>query len=123
MNRYYFFITFLAIMSSAVGQIFFKKTAIRIRTDNAELAMVSPFLVHLIQDYYFWVALIFYGTATMGWVYVLQHVALSRAYPFMALGYIIIPVLSWFIFNEPLTGRYLVGLSCIVIGIVIIGYG
>ena len=121
MSLNYFFLTLLAIAFSAVGQIFFKITALRINATNITSATESSFLLQLIQEYYFWIALVFYGLATLGWVYVLQHVALSRAYPFMAVGYIIIPVLSWFLFHEQLTSRYLSGVSLIIIGIVVIG--
>jgi multidrug transporter EmrE-like cation transporter len=122
MTPQYLMLTLLAISSSAVGQLFFKQTALRIRPNDALLVSGPAFLIQLFLEYYFWIALFFYGVATLGWVYVLQHVALSRAYPFMALGYIIIPVLSWFFFNEFLSWRYLSGISLIIVGIVIIGF-
>ena len=121
MSLYYFLLTLLAVAFSAVGQVFFKKTALRINASNSASTIEPFFAFQLIQEYFFWIAVLFYGLATLGWVYVLQHVPLSRAYPFMAMGYIIIPVLSWYLFQEALTWRYFSGVSCIIIGIVVIG--
>ena len=122
MNLYYLTLTLLAIAFSAVGQVFFKYTALRINTSNTHDTTGSPFVLQLLLEHYFWLALVFYGVATLGWVYVLQYVPLSRAYPLMALGYIIIPVCSWLFFQEPMSWRYLGGIFCIIIGIVIIGF-
>lgn len=116
------FLVIIAIISSAIGQVLFKKTAMGLKIASNGDGSPLLFLINLIQDYYFWGALVFYGAAVLGWVYVLQHLALSRAYPFMALGYVIIPALSWFIFKEPLSMRYVTGVLFIMAGIIIIGF-
>jgi len=64
-------------------------------------------------------ALIIYCFATFLWVWALSKMSLSFAYPFMALAFIIVPVLSFLILDEPLTISSLVGGFVILIGLTI----
>jgi drug/metabolite transporter (DMT)-like permease len=54
------------------------------------------------------------------WIVALRSVALSIAYPLVALSYIIIFLGSYFLFQEPLSWRHWVGALLIVSGIVLI---
>ena len=53
----------------------------------------------------------------MLWVFLLKTVPLSTAYPFVALGFVLVPAAAAMLFDEPLSGRYILGVSCILIGI------
>lgn len=107
----YAIIVFCAI-SLAVGQILFKYTSTKI-THPADLILrLQPFLLLT-------AALAIYGMSTIGWVIALRAVPLNRAYMFMAAGFIIVPVASYFIFNEPLTLRFCLGALMVALGIVI----
>lgn len=74
-------------------------------------------LTSLLRTASFWIALLLYGTATLLWVYLLRTVPLSKAYPFVALGFIAIPALAYFIFGEKLNISYMFGTGLIVFGI------
>jgi drug/metabolite transporter (DMT)-like permease len=67
----------------------------------------------------FWLALLLYGLATLLWIYLLQFVPLSKAYPFAALGFVFVPALAVVIFGERVTASYVVGVAFVVVGIVI----
>lgn len=69
---------------------------------------------------WFWAALVLYGTATLLWISILQKTPLSMAYPFVALGFVIVPLASWFLFREPLTLGYGVGVALIIGGLGVI---
>lgn len=99
----------------AIGQLLFKKTSQHLSGDfNLQM------LVDLLTNLWFITAVFFYGAATLLWVYILKDTPLSFAYPFVALGFIIIPVASWFIWNEPISFQYAVGTALILSGIFII---
>ena len=66
-------------------------------------------------------ALIIYGIAASLWIYVLQFVPLSRAYPFVAICFILVPAASWLIFSEKLDIKYGIGIIFIFIGVVLAG--
>lgn len=95
----------------AVGQILFKLAS----RDVSSLSAAS--LVKLSMNGYFLVALVLYGLATISWIYVLRHFPLSRAYLFMGLSFVFVPLLSYFFLKEPLGLKYLAGAACIIFGI------
>jgi drug/metabolite transporter (DMT)-like permease len=64
-------------------------------------------------------ALAIYAIATLLWINLLRFVNLNRAYSFMALCFIIVPIASHFIFNERITPGYAVGTLLVVVGLVI----
>ena len=64
-------------------------------------------------------ALSVYALTTVGWVWVLRKVELNRAYPFMAVAYILVPFGSWIIFKESISLKYVAGMVLILTGIVL----
>lgn len=97
----------------ATGQTLFKTTALALPR-GAALSQSFPVLLRLPS---FWAALALYGLATLLWIHLLQSVPLSRAYPFAALGFVIVPASAALLFGEVLTPAYLVGTALIVAGV------
>jgi undecaprenyl phosphate-alpha-L-ara4N flippase subunit ArnE len=101
----------------SAGQVLFKMTGGRIGARGAE---GIAGLLRTLTDPYLLAAFAIYGTATVLWVYVLRHLPLSQAYPFMALSFVLVPLASTLIFGEPLGLRYWIGAAMIVAGMVIV---
>ncbi len=99
----------------AAGQILFKLSA----STLPPLASVNG-MVALATNFWFWTALTLYGTATLLWIIILQQVPLSLAYPFMALGFVFVPVASYILFKEPLNLFYGLGVLLIIGGLGVI---
>lgn len=97
----------------AAGQVMFKRTSERLlaRTDAGFLSIAF--------DPVFIAALALYGTATLLWIYVLKTVPLSYAYSFMALTFVIVPLLSLVFLGESLSWRYAVGSALIIAGLIV----
>jgi undecaprenyl phosphate-alpha-L-ara4N flippase subunit ArnE len=98
----------------AIGQVLFKMTGMRIE------ARGGSSLTQFLFDPYFVAALALYGLGTLLWVYVLRHMTLSQAYPFMAISYVLVPVASIYFFHEVLTPRYWMGLGLVIGGMLVI---
>jgi drug/metabolite transporter (DMT)-like permease len=64
--------------------------------------------------------MVLYAIITIAWVWVLQKVELGKAYPFMALAFVLVPLGSHFIFGERFNPQYFAGVALIIIGIVIV---
>lgn len=96
----------------AAGQILFKRVALSLTGDQ-----LTALLLQCLSSGAAWAALALYGFATALWVYLLRTVPLSIAYPFLALGFIIVPVAAYFAFSEPLTLRFAFGTAFIVLGL------
>lgn len=57
--------------------------------------------------------------ASLAWMAAMTKLPLSHAYPFMSLAFVLVMFLSALFFQEPLTWPKIVGMACIVAGIVI----
>ncbi len=122
MKTIYFFYLIFFVLLMCSGQILFKKTALILSQSNLAInfnKILDTFII-LIKIPYFFFALIVYASATLFWLFILQKIPLSIAYPFTALAMVIIPVLSIFLFQEKLSLNYWIGATLIVIGIFII---
>lgn len=75
------------------------------------------FIGSLLVNPYFWVALFIYGTATVLWVFTLSRVPLSRAMPFVALTFAIVPIVSVVALGERLNLAYWIGVAIIAAGV------
>lgn len=99
----------------AIGQTLFKVAALRLRAGSPTAAGFAS-LAGLPS---FWLALVLYAGGTLLWIYILQTVPLSRAYPFMALGFVFVPVIAALFFAEKLNLTYAMGALLIVAGVVV----
>jgi drug/metabolite transporter (DMT)-like permease len=96
----------------ASGQIFFKYAANALRHSGSYLDTgVLSFVL---------VALVIYGGATVLWIALLQHVPLSRLYPYMALSFVLVPLAGWLLFQEQIPLGQIAGLALIVAGLLTI---
>jgi multidrug transporter EmrE-like cation transporter len=99
----------------ACGQVLFKKVGSSIRdlppTDAIVLVLTNPG---------FYGAVGLYGVSTLLWIWILSRVPLSQAYPWVAGGIVIVPLIGWYFFNERIRATFWVGVALIIAGILII---
>lgn len=96
----------------AFGQVCFKRVGLVLRGHSGLEAIAL-----VIQAPSLYVGLILYGSATLLWIWILSRVNLSLAYPWVALGMVIVPLLGWFIFGERVGPIFWLGVAFIVIGV------
>lgn len=58
-----------------------------------------------------------YGLMTLAWVWALQYIPLSKAFPFVAIGYVMVPAAGWLFFDERIGGIYLLGGALVLAGV------
>tara|TARA_Y100001935_G_C16947194_1_gene332925 strand:- start:104 stop:475 length:372 start_codon:yes stop_codon:yes gene_type:complete len=120
MNITNLIIIFIAVLLSAVGQIFLKIAAntigpISLKSNVLELLNVSM-NIHLM------LGLMSYFFSSIIWIIALSRVSLSVAYPMVSLGYVFVALAAWYLFNEPLSSMKLLALGIIIFGIVLLAY-
>lgn len=98
-----------------IGQLFFKIAAERLVIGRGWSAFVWSMVGWPMAS-----VLLLYAIATVLWVYLLHGLPLSRAYPFIALVFAFVPLLSWFVFHEALDLRYGLGLALTLAGLYLI---
>jgi drug/metabolite transporter (DMT)-like permease len=64
-----------------------------------------------------------YGLLFLAWFWVVGNIGLARAYPMMALSFVLVPFGGYLFFGERFGVQYLVGLGLVVAGILLIIYG
>jgi drug/metabolite transporter (DMT)-like permease len=102
----------LCVSIIAVGQILFKCTANALR--------LAGTVWHVEVLGFASAALALYGLATPLWIALLQHAPLGRVYPYMALSFVLVAGAGWLVFGERVSFGYLIGLTLIVAGILVI---
>ena len=101
----------LCVFGIATGQLLFKCTA--------DSHAVSGSYLHTRTLLWLLSALLLYGVTTLGWIWTLQQDSLSRIYPWMALAFVIVPLLSTLFLGERLPPSYWTGVAIIMIGVCI----
>ena len=101
------------LLMIVAGQICFKKAAMSgAGIDNLIGSITNKWLLG---------AFVIYGSATMIWVNILKAMPLSSAYPFIALGFILVPLAGTVFFGEHLSATQWLGTGLIVVGIALAG--
>ena len=77
-----------------------------------------------------WIALAFqppvlcglacYGVSLLLWLYVLGRVEVSFAYPFLALGFVLVAVAGWQWLGEPMPPARATGIGIILAGVLVL---
>lgn len=78
--------------------------------------------VSIVLNPYIITGFISYGVSIILWLWVLSKVDVSLAYPFQALGYIVVTILAWLIFQEDITLTRIIALIFISIGLIILAF-
>lgn len=61
-----------------------------------------------------------YGVSAALWILALESVPLSKAYPMVAAGYVLVFLASVWLFHEPFTWARVCGLALIVAGVLVL---
>jgi drug/metabolite transporter (DMT)-like permease len=108
-------VTIVCALGIAGGQILFKLTA-----DSLTWAGLSSLVRELPFSLPFISALLLYGSVTALWIWVLQGVPLNRVYPFFALSFLFVPLLSNVFLAESVSVTAYAGGALIIAGIVVV---
>lgn len=105
----------LTVIALSLGQILFRIAA---------LGMAAPdsSLLEKILSGKLLLALTVYAVATIMWLFVLRSVPLRLAYPFVALAFILVPVLAHYTLGEPIGWNTFIGGAVIAAGVCISVY-
>lgn len=106
-----YFIAILCVIGISSGQLLFKLSATTMHKANSYFDVRGLIIL--------FIALALYGITTLAWVWVLQKIDLGRAYPLMAIAFVLVPIGSHFVFGERFQIQYFVGVTLIMAGIIL----
>ena len=100
------------VFAIACGQLLFKKAGSEIQHAGTWFDTKALLFVG--------VAGILYGVTTILWISLLRYVPLNKAYNYMSLSFILVPIASTVLFREPITTGAIVGGALVVAGIIVV---
>lgn len=107
------FLVIYAVLLSA-GQVLFKYVSKSLEKNaSGPLEVVTK----LLGTPTFWLAIVLYGVLAMLWIWILSRVSLVAAYPFAALCFVLVPIMSHFAFGERVGTNYVIGAALLLIGL------
>jgi len=105
----------ISVFLGVCGQLCFKYAMLRV--GSVDFSHLTTGLLAMASSPFVWLGLCCYGLSTIIWLMILSRVHLSFAYPLLSTGYILIVVLSYLIFKEPVTWFRFGGVLVIVAGV------
>lgn len=110
----------LAIFLAALGQILLKKGMLSVGAFSTENFTLVGYFLKSFANIYVLGGIFFYVLGTLVWLLVLSRLPLSLAYPCLALGYVIVAILSKYLFGETITFLRWLGIITVCLGIFLI---
>jgi len=112
----------LSVLCSSVAQIFLKKGMLSCECSfSNEPSNIIPLIKALAFNPFLIGGVALHILALITWLYVLKHVEVSYAYPFISMGFVVVLLLSYFVFNENINFFRILGVIFIMTGIIIVG--
>lgn len=101
----------LSVLMIAIGQLLFKLVGLRLQAGLSLLdAKVWTIAI---------MSMAIYGGATVLWIAILRTVPLVKAYPYMALSFVLVPLGSIFFYSEKVQWTYAFGATLIMLGVIL----
>jgi drug/metabolite transporter (DMT)-like permease len=99
----------ICVLAISGGQLLFKQAGIEIQQAGTWFSTRVVVYVGL--------AGIVYGLTTLLWINLLRYVPLNKAYLFMALCFVIVPIVGSLMFKESVSVGYVIGALLIISGL------
>ena len=117
----YLSLILVSVILTALGQLMFRQGMMTINRVHSESGLWHLIGYGLFNGYVL-LGFLFFGTGALLWLVVLAKEEVSYAYPISALGYIVVLVGSYFLFQEQITLSRLAGILLIILGVAFIEY-
>ena len=112
----------VSVVFATAGQLTLKAAMEAIgRIGTAQVSEAGQTIARAVKEPLLWIGLVLFGISALFWLVVLSRVALSLAYPFVGLSYVVVVALARFFFHEHVPTLRWIGVSVIAVGIALIG--
>ena len=114
----------VSVTFAAIAQVTLKMGMNQVTDANGgQLALSGESLKQILSTLLVWVGLGIFAISAVLWLFALSRASLSFAYPFAALGYVIIVAASILFLDEHVPPLGWAGVACIVVGILLVAQG
>ena len=105
---------------SSMAHVFLKKGMLAQATDAANISGIIGHAWTAATNIWILGGMSLHVGALVVWLWALSRVDITFAYPFIALGYVLVSLMAWMWLGEQLNHTRLFGMATIVVGIVIL---
>ena len=112
---------FISVILTSIGQLFFKK-GMMILDHRHQQASLWELMVYAFGNVYVLLGFLSFGAGAVLWLAVLAKEEVSYAYPLSSLGYIIVLIGSFLLFQEHISLSRVIGILLLVMGVFFIEY-
>jgi multidrug transporter EmrE-like cation transporter len=113
----------VSVTLAAIAQVTLKIGMDRVTEANGgNLAFSGSSLKQILTSGYVWLGLMIFAASALFWLFSLSRASLSFAYPFAALGYVVIVLASIVILHESVPPLRWAGVALICAGIVLVSF-
>lgn len=110
---------FINVFLNAAAQILMRQGMLVIGKIEPNKNFFSA-IPKIVLNLWVWSSLLCYGISAIVWMVVLSRVEVSFSYPFVALGFVIVTIAGYFLFQEQITLPRIIGMLLICVGILFI---
>jgi multidrug transporter EmrE-like cation transporter len=113
-------IILLSIVMSSTAHVLLKKGMMTHASNGISSDGVFSLVWVVVTNVWVMGGMFLHVSALVIWLLALSKVDISFAYPFLALGYVLVSAMAWLWLGEELSQMRIIGMAVIVIGILIL---
>ncbi len=116
-------IIILSVVISSTAHIFLKKGVSGMDEELQASLSIFGSAYHAVSNPWVIAGMFLHVSALFVWLWALSRVDITFAYPFLALGYVLVGLMAWMWLGEQLTQTRLLGTGIIVAGLIVLSQG
>jgi multidrug transporter EmrE-like cation transporter len=116
----YILLILSGVLLNAFAQLLLKKGMLGIGYFEIQLQNLFPVIKKVAANAYILSGLGAYVVSVAIWLLVLARVEVSYAYPFLSVGYVVVTLMGYFLFQETLSWIRVIGISTIILGVILL---
>jgi multidrug transporter EmrE-like cation transporter len=106
-----------SVSLNAAAQLCIRKGMLKIGEVPSDIASIFKAAPSMLSNLFLWSALLAYAFSLILWMVVLSKVEVTFAYPFLSLGFVLVTISSFLIFNENISPLRIAGIALICLGV------
>jgi drug/metabolite transporter (DMT)-like permease len=107
----------LSVSLNASAQLLMRSGMKRVGEVGSNISDLIRHAPAMLFNFFLWGAIVAYVVSVVLWMVVLSKVEVSFAYAFLSLGFVLVTVLGYLIFNENITWIRVLGIGLICVGV------
>ncbi|MFA6170129.1 MAG: EamA family transporter [Candidatus Margulisiibacteriota bacterium] len=116
MTNYLIMVT--SILLAVAGQLMMKKGMVAFGAFPFNQLLVK--IIPMVLNPWVFFGFVCFGLSSLFWLVVLSRLPLSLVYPMVSIGYVLVALVSMYLFREPVSAVRWLGIVVIVAGVILI---